>query len=227
MINVKISFSTLACPDFEWSDIYAMAKDFKFDGIEVRGIGRETSAPKAAPFSPARLSDTIAKLKSLRLEIPCLTSGACIKFPEKADANRAEIIEYAKLAQKLVTPYVRILADLNPMPADDIDDDMIAETLRSLVPVAEEYNVTFLVETNGVYSDTARLARLLDSVKSRKIAALWDMHHPYRYGGESPETTVANLGEYIKFIQVKDSVLRRVPYARRGRYPCKRDDRGA
>ena len=82
------------------------------------------------------------------------------------------------------------------------------EALRKLVPIAEEYNVTLLVESNGVYSDTARLAKLLDKVASRKVAALWDMHHPYRYAGESPETTIANLGEYIKYIQVKDSVMR-------------------
>ena len=104
--------------------------------------------------------------------------------------------------------YIRILADLDPAPVDEIDDDYIVEALQKLVPIAEEYNVTLLVETNGVYSDTARLAAVLDRVKSRKVAALWDMHHPYRYNNEAPETTVANLGEYIKYIQVKDSVMR-------------------
>ena len=33
---MKICFSTLACPDFSWADIYSMAKDFHFDGIEIR-----------------------------------------------------------------------------------------------------------------------------------------------------------------------------------------------
>ena len=28
---MKIAFSTLGCPDFSWSDIYAMAKDLAFD----------------------------------------------------------------------------------------------------------------------------------------------------------------------------------------------------
>ena len=36
---MKLSFSTLGCPDFNWSEIYSMARDFRFDGIEVRGIG--------------------------------------------------------------------------------------------------------------------------------------------------------------------------------------------
>ena len=38
---MKISFSTLACPDFSWTEIYSMAKDVGFNGIEIRGVGEE------------------------------------------------------------------------------------------------------------------------------------------------------------------------------------------
>ena len=208
MIILKIGFSTLACPEWSWTDIYSMAKDFKFDGIEIRGLGNEIFSVKAQPFTEAQLPATIAKLQSLGLEIPCLSSGACLKFKDKYQEAENEIKAYARLAGKLGASYIRILADLTPDPVDEVDDEYVAEALKKLVPIAEEYNVTLLVETNGVYSDTARLAKLLDEVKSRKVAALWDMHHPYRYHGEAPETTVANLGEYIKYIQVKDSVMR-------------------
>lgn len=40
---MKISFSTLGCPEFGWRDIYSLAKDFGFDGIEVRGLGDRKS----------------------------------------------------------------------------------------------------------------------------------------------------------------------------------------
>lgn len=203
---MKISFSTLACPDFEWSDIYSMAKDFNFDGIEIRGLGSDIFSVKSKPFSEAQLPKTISKLKKLHLEISCLSSGACLKFFEKSEENIKEITEYAKLANKLGTSYIRILADLDPMPDGEVDDEKIVSELKKLVPVAEEYNVTLLVETNGVYSDTKRLKNVLDKVGSRKAAALWDMHHPYRYMGESPDETVANLGEYIKYVHTKDSV---------------------
>ena len=205
---MKISFSTLACPDFSWSDIYSIAKDFGFDGIEIRGLGKDIFSVKARPFTDEQLPKTIAKLKSLNIEIPCLTSGACLKFKDKFDAVYSEISAYAQLANKLGTPFVRVLGDLEPAPGGDVDDEYVCEALKKLVPVAEEYNITLLVDTNGVYSDSARLAKLLDNVSSRKVAALWDMHHPYRYNNESPETTVANLGEYIKYIQVKDSVMK-------------------
>lgn len=204
---MKISFSTLACPEWSWPDIYSIAKDFKFNGIEVRGIGDEIFSAKTKPFAEQKLTQTINKLTELNLEIPCLSSGVCLKDSEKFSDAEAEIIAYAKLAQKLNTPYIRVLGDDNYRPDGEVNDDVVFEALTKLVPVAEEYNVTLLVETNGVYSDTARLARLLDRIQSRKIAVLWDMHHPYRFYGESPCTTIANLGEYIKFVQVKDSII--------------------
>ncbi len=182
-INMKISFSTLACPDFEWTDIYSMAKDFNFDGIEIRGLGSDIFSVKAKPFTEAQLPKTTAKLKKLGLEIPCISSGACLKFTDKSEENRKEITAYAKLAHSLDSSYIRILADLEPMPEGEVDDEAIVEELKKLVPVAEEYNVTLLVETNGVYSNTKRLKKVLDKVASRKVAALWDMHHPYRFNG--------------------------------------------
>lgn len=203
---MKISFSTLACPDFEWSDIYSMAKDFNFDGIEIRGLGADIFSVKTNPFTESQLPNTVAKLNKLNLEIPCLSSGACLKFFDKSEENQKEIAEYARLANKLGASYIRILADLEPYPEEDIDDEKIVAELKKLVPIAEEYNVTLLVETNGVYSDTKRLKNLLDKTESRKIAALWDMHHPYRFANESPEETVANLGEHIKYVHTKDSV---------------------
>lgn len=203
---MKISFSTLACPDFEWSDIYSMAKDFNFDGIEIRGLGSDIFSVKSNPFTDAQLPSTVAKLKKLHLEIPCLSSGACLKFFDRSEENIKEITDYAKLANKLGASYIRILADLEPFPDGEVDDEKIIAELKKLVPVAEEYNVTLLVETNGVYSDTKRLKNVLDKVESRKVAALWDMHHPYRFADEAPEETVANLGEYIKYVHTKDSV---------------------
>jgi len=113
---MKLAFSTLGCPDFDWPDIYSMAKDFGFDGIEIRGLGREIFAVRAKPFTEAELPQTIKKLQQLRLEIPCLSSGCCLKFADKADENHKEIVQYIELAAKLKTPYVRILADKEPQP---------------------------------------------------------------------------------------------------------------
>lgn len=204
---MKIAFSTLGCPDSDWADIYPMAKDLGYDGIEIRGLGNDISAVQSPPFTQAKLSQTMEKLASLHLEIPCFSSGCCLKDAAHAEENEKEITEYIELASKAGAPFVRILADLEPYPDGEVDDEAVIGQLRRLAPIAEGKNVTLLVETNGVYSNTGRLASLLNAVANDAVAALWDVHHPYRFAGESPETSVKNLGAYIKYVHVKDSVM--------------------
>ena len=205
---MKLAFSTLACPNWSWHDITSAAKEFGFDGIEVRGLGEEVFAVRAQPFAETELPATIKKLGALRLSIPCFSSACCLKHKEHEAENLAEITDYIKLAGKLTTPYVRILADSAPVPLDDeVDDSSIAKQLKKLAPIAEEHGVTLLVETNGVFSNTARLYKLLEQVASDAVGALWDVHHPYRFAAETAEKTVQNLGTYIKYVHVKDSVV--------------------
>ena len=178
---MKISFSTIATPDFGWVDIYSMAKDLGFDGIEIRGIGADISAVDSPVFSAAKIEGTKAKLRELRLEIPCLDTGCCLKEEKDHDLCIKEVSDYAALANKLGTPYIRLLADKDPEPVNDVDDEYVAKVLKELAAVAEQYeNITLLVETNGVYSDTLRLKRLIDKVGSPKVAVLWASYLIYK-----------------------------------------------
>lgn len=205
---IKLAFSTLGCPDFNWPDIYAMAKDIGFQGIELRGLGDDIFSVKAKPFLAENLPDTVATLKKMRLEIPCISTGSALKITDEWDNTKQEILAYITLAGKLGTPYIRILGDLKPAPdGDEVDDEAVAGELLELVPYAQKAGVTLLVETNGVYADTSRLFALLNRVGSDHVAALWDIHHPYRFAHESPEQTVQNLGLYIKYAHIKDSVM--------------------
>ena len=205
---MKISFSTIATPDFSWVDIYSMAKDLGFDGIEMRGIGDEISVVKTPEFSPKRIEATKKKLSELRLEIPCLDTGCCLKEKEDHDLCISEVSDYIELADKLKTPYIRLLADKEPEPVSDADDEYVVSVLKELAAIASKYEgITLLVETNGVYSDTLRMKRLIENTGSDRVAVLWDIHHPYRYMEESPEETVKNIGSYIKHVHVKDSVM--------------------
>jgi fatty-acyl-CoA synthase len=204
---MKIAFSTLACPNFSWQETTSMAVDMGFDGVEVRGLGDDIFAVKAQPFTAKELPNTLKKLSAMRLTIPCFSSHCCLKYADKREENREAIVEYSKLAAKTGTPYIRVLGDLDVFPDGEVDDDLVADQLRELAEVAQEHGVILLVETNGVYADTARLRRLLESTASDAVAALWDLHHPYRVAGEQPEQTVQNLGAFVRHVHVKDSVM--------------------
>ena len=207
---MKLAFSTLGCPDFSWADIYSMAKDFGFRGIEMRGLGGDIAESNftvhASPFQAENLARTRAELKRLHLEICCLSSGCSLRDPAKHAETIAELREYIAVAAALGTPYIRVLGDPTAEPTTDFDDENVISAMRILAEDAENAGVTLLLETNGVYCDTKRLADVLAAVSSDNVGALWDLHHPYRYHGEDPETTIRNLGAYIKHIHIKDSV---------------------
>ena len=204
---MKLSFSTLGCPDFSWTDIYSMAKDFGFHGIEMRGLGGDIFSVHASPFLPENLPETKATLKRLKLEICCLSSGCALRFADRHEETIAELKEYIALAKELGTPYIRILGDLTANITTDFPDENVIEPMKILAPIAEEAGVMLLIETNGVYSDTKRLADVLTRIESDAVGALWDWNHPYRFNNEMPETTINNLGAYIKHCHIKDSVM--------------------
>jgi fatty-acyl-CoA synthase len=79
--------------------------------------------------------------------------------------------------------------------------------LERLCPFAREAGVGLWVESNGVWADTARLGRLLSSLRSAALGAVWDIHHPFRYFGEGVEAVLANIGPYIRHVHIKDSVM--------------------
>ena len=204
---MKIAFSTLGCPDFDWPDIYSCAKDLGYDGIEMRGMGNDIFDIHAKPFTEENLPATIDRLRRMRLEIPCLSSGCALKYAERREETIAALRGYIDLAEKLGTPYVRVLCDEHAAPDGEVDDEVVIGTLRALAPYAEEKNVTLLCESNGVYAHTDRLASVIAAVESDSVAALWDMHHTFRFAGETPEQTVQNLGAFIKYTHIKDSVM--------------------
>lgn len=206
---MKLAFSTLGCPDFDWSDIYSMAKDFSFSGIELRGLGDDVFSIRANPFIDENLPSTIERLKSLHLEIPCLSSGCTISDTDekKIESNIGELKSYIDLASKLGTPFIRVLGDSTAEMINTVDDSTVISVMNRLIPYAEEKGVTLLIETNGIYSDTKRLSVVINNIPSDNIGALWDMHHPYRYANETPGQTVQNLGAYIKYTHIKDSVM--------------------
>ena len=107
---MKLAFSTLGCPDFSWADIYSMAKDFGFRGIEMRGLGGDIAESNftvhASPFQAENLARTRAELKRLHLEICCLSSGCSLRDPAKHAETIAELREYIAVAAALGTPYI-------------------------------------------------------------------------------------------------------------------------
>lgn len=204
---MKLSFSTLACPDWNFREIYATAADLGYNGIEIRGIADEIYAPRIYDFSDARLESTRGHLSRRSLELPILTTGAYVLSNPNINDVYTEIEEYAALAQKLDVKYIRLLIEKTPEPViTDPDAEYAAKEYVALCDVAAKHGVSLLVETNGFLANTAVCRDFLDSIDRENIGLIWDVHHTIRYFDELPDETVKNVGKYIKHVHLKDSV---------------------
>ena len=113
---MKASFSTLGCPEWSWAEITSMAKDLGFDGIEIRGVGKELYAPKSSFCRKYRGNKE--KLKEMGLSISCLTSSSCLFDESNIEDNIKEAKEYIETAAAIGTKYVRVLGDGQAEPED-------------------------------------------------------------------------------------------------------------
>ena len=202
---MNLSFSTLGCPNWTWREIIAAAMDLHYNGIELRGIGEDIFLPKIDLFSPEHIRATREELAAKNLVIPCVTSDVCLHLNDKDYVASARL--YIALAANIGAKYVRLLGDTGPAPLPFVDDALVASRLKELAPVAEASGVTLLVETNGVFAQTARLRKLIQEVNSPAVQVLWDLHHPVRYFNEPVALTYHNIGEFVRHVHIKDSVM--------------------
>jgi len=88
--------------------------------------------------------------------------------------------------------FVRVLGDLEPEPQGEVDDNVVIEALKKLAPLRKKKCNASCGNQWCIFRHK-RLCELLDNVASDAVAALWDVHHPYRFAGETPGKTVQIL----------------------------------
>ncbi|MBQ6907243.1 MAG: AMP-binding protein, partial [Clostridia bacterium] len=181
---MNLSFSTNRWKNVELDEFIKIAKEYKFSGIEIH----DTNEIKG-------FSETYHLLVENGLKISCIDMVSDIS--ENGTQALLELESCIDAAIALHTKYIRIKALKDKSGARDF--------VKNALPKAEKSGIILLVETVGVFSDTKELADFLNEFACDNLAALWDLHYPYRLHGEQPEQTVKNLGAYIRHIHMKDS----------------------
>ncbi len=204
---MKLAFSTLGCPGWSWDEVFASAKDIGMDGIEVRGLEDVMFAPLAKPFLPENRAATLRRMLDAGMSFSMLTSGACLGITEP-EKYMAEAMAYIDLAGAVGARDVRVMCSGKPQP-EKTDLNQAKRLYIELTNYAElkGHGVHVDIETNGVLADSAVLRDFMADVPEGNSGVLWDIHHPYRFFGETPEETFENIGRRVRYLHVKDSVM--------------------
>ena len=202
---MKLAFSTIACPRWGFNEIFSKAVDFSFDGIKIRGISNEIYAPNIKVFSDENIKQTKRKLDEANIKISCFTSAACLAENKDKEKHLGEGKAYIDLAEKIGAEFVRVMPTGVPY-LDGGDKDLCKKQYQELCNYGQKKGVTPIMETNGMFADTKVLKDFINSIESSNKGVLWDINHPYRFNNEKIQDTLSNIGNFIKYIHIKDSI---------------------
>jgi sugar phosphate isomerase/epimerase len=205
---MKLSFTTLGCPEWTLRQIVENAAQMGYDGVDFRGVQQEIDISKRPEFT-THLQETKQMLADHNVDVSGIAISAryTVIDPAEKQAQFDETLRNMELAAKLDTHILRVYGGRVPegYTVDTILPTLV-ENLQEIGDQAAQFDVTLALETHDDWTDSATFARLMSEVDHPRVRVLWDLHHPFRANGEPPQVTYNNLAPYTVSIHVKDSL---------------------
>jgi sugar phosphate isomerase/epimerase len=204
---VKLSFSTLACPDWSMPQIIAIASSAEYDGIELRFVENEDSLWKLPAFRGEQLAATKHALSDHGLTISCVDTSCRFHSPDVQERARwlEEGERMADLAASLNAPGIRVFGEKIQAGADRVSTcTWIADAIRTLGERVAASGVEVWLETHGDFASASATAEILEESGALKIGAVWDPANCFLDAGERPQDGVSLLGPRIRHVHIKD-----------------------
>jgi len=211
-MSLRISFSTLACPDWTWHDVLRRGPEYGYAGVEVRLLSRETNLLALPDFAPSHWTARRHELDTAGFRVAGLASS--VRFDDPDDHARHHHLEtgkrYIELAAVLGAEFIRVFGDVLP-PADDPERRrgviaQVADGLRALGDAAAPAGVQVLLETHGDFSASPPAEEVMLLADHPQVGLVWDTHHPWRFFGEPLAETWERLKPWVRHTHWKDSV---------------------
>ncbi len=192
---MKIVFSTKNVSRATFLDTCRYAYDYGFSGFEIYDAIKEQTYHYDSILRRDKLADSKRKLVNRGLVVPALR----MPYPIESDEVTAKLIEkYVDMAALCSIDSVIIRAE------KEISYDLLDEKLSSAIRRAEATEVNILFETVGSLAHTENVIGVINHLASASIGAAWNVRGTYFYANESAETTIKNLGAYIKYVRLGD-----------------------
>lgn len=209
--KVKLSFSTLGCPDWSFDKIIEVAAKNGYKAIEIRGIQRELDLPKCPEFKNAEaIKLTNQKIKDKNLQIIDLGSSANLHFidAQKRQENMDHAKSFIDLAYKIDCPFIRVFPNDLPKEQDQQKTiDLIISNLIKLGEYSKGSKVKVLLESHGkvLYKDV--LLKIMQATNNHNVGLIWDIWNMWSVTKESPTEVYQLLKKYILHTHIKDGVF--------------------
>jgi sugar phosphate isomerase/epimerase len=204
---MRFAFSTLACPKWSFETIVSRAKEYGYDGVEVRGFLNESILTAANVFltDPAKVRQEFARGG---VEIACLASSIAFTGKKRKDRVLADDVRrFVDTAREIGTSYVRIFdTQVRPGQSRAEAAGQFAEWLAPLGDYAADRGVTIVVENALSFRQSKEMWLILEMFNHPAVGVCWDVFNA-GIVGEPPSVSVPTLNNRIQYTQVKDALV--------------------
>lgn len=204
---MKLAYTSLACPGWTIEEAVTAAENYGYEGIEWRLADGELIGPETPASIRRRLREVPA---AHGIAVACLDSSCAAV--QATPRERAATLESGQrmldLAAEIGAPFLRVFG--GAIPANTSRAEILAPTvelLHTLGSYGNERGVTVVLETHDAWTHGEDVLALLQADAHPTFKVLWDAHHTYRFGGETPARTLALLSDVVAYVHIKDSRL--------------------
>ncbi len=192
---MKIVFSTKNVSRASFLDTCRYAFDYGFEGFEIYDAIKERSDHHDSVLRRDRIADAKRKLVNRNLSVSALR----MPDPIESEKTTAELVDkYVNLAAASSIENVIVHTEKN------IAFDVLDQKMSAAIKRAQASDVNILFETVGYLARTENVISVINHFASAAIGVSWNVRGTYFDAGETAETTIKNLGAYIKYVRLGD-----------------------
>jgi sugar phosphate isomerase/epimerase len=204
---MKLSFTTLGCPDWSLQQIAANAQACGYDGVELRTHTDNNH------FSPDATAEEAQRTAQMFREhgVPVVSVMGYCRFAHLDDAEVAKNQELMRkligVARAMKAPYIRTFA--GQIPKGATLDAMIVKAGDALRPLAKEAaaaGVKIGLETHDDWCGSGPVLNLIQRIDcANGFGVIYDIFNSFHSGIEPWDVTYKNLKPHILYCHLKDA----------------------
>ncbi|MCX7916942.1 MAG: sugar phosphate isomerase/epimerase, partial [bacterium] len=185
------------------------AKEYDYDGIEIRGILKEIDLAKV-PELNEYAENTKRLLDEYNLEISCISASSVFTNPnpEEREKNIQMAISHIDIAKRFDCSVVRVFAGRIPEEVEFKKAlEYVVESIKKVVEYAEKIGVKVGVETHDDWCKGDKINLIFEKINSKYLGCVWDVYNSLSAGDEI-ETTFEYIKDKIFLLHIKDGDLK-------------------
>jgi sugar phosphate isomerase/epimerase len=202
---MKLSFTTLGCPDWTVDEIPAKAKAAGLDAVELRthDDGQHLS-PSTPPDQAAALAQKFRDAGVPVISLMAYTQCARLKTDEIAQ-HRALAEKVIALAGAMKVPFIRTFG--GSVPADVGHEKAAAQAAENLKPwleLAAKHDVRIGLEPHDAWTRTEDALRIFEKVDNPRFGCVFDLLNTFNANAGDWLSAYKAYKRHILYCHVKD-----------------------